>query len=127
MTLLPSKTSVTEMKRLAASDDWPPEDWVGAPAGPEEEVGTAAELSGLEAAEAAIGGNEPAAAAERLQAAIRRRPDRIPIRPAPCICGVRSSWNGAASRLSNGDGLSSADAASSAESPADGGRGEAYP
>lgn len=63
VTLLPSKTSVTEMKRLAASDDWPPEDWVGAPAGPEEEVETASEPGGLEAAEAAIGGNEPAAAA----------------------------------------------------------------
>ncbi|RJG26139.1 helicase-exonuclease AddAB subunit AddA [Paenibacillus thiaminolyticus] len=64
VTLLPSKTSVTEMKWLAASDDWPPEDWLGAPAGPEEEaVETASELGGLEAVDAAIGGTEPAAAA----------------------------------------------------------------
>ncbi|CAH8769689.1 helicase-exonuclease AddAB subunit AddA [Paenibacillus dendritiformis] len=64
VTLLPSKTSVTEMKRLAATDDWPPEDWVGAPAGAEGEAEETAEKpGGLEAAETATGGNEPAAAA----------------------------------------------------------------
>lgn len=64
VTLLPSKTSVTEMKRLAASDDWPPEDWIGAPAGAEEEAeATVEEHGGLEAAETATGDNEPAAAA----------------------------------------------------------------
>lgn len=67
VTLLPSKTSVTEMKRLAASDDWPPEDWIGAPAGLEEEAEGAetvavTEHGEKEAAEAAMGGNEPGAA-----------------------------------------------------------------
>ncbi|GAC42974.1 3'-5' exonuclease [Paenibacillus popilliae] len=64
VTLLPSKTSVTEMKRLAASDDGPAEDWIGDPAGPEVEAGEpVAEHDDKEAAETAMGGNEPAAAA----------------------------------------------------------------
>ncbi|MDU5141452.1 MAG: helicase-exonuclease AddAB subunit AddA [Paenibacillus dendritiformis] len=67
VTLLPSKTSVTEMKRLAASDDWPPEDWIGDPAGPGEgAVEMAADPAGREFAETAAGAgvNEPAAEPE---------------------------------------------------------------